>query len=230
MEETLQLAGCLADVERMQDKQELQKLYNTFMHNLEVRHGKVLQELFLEHPELFMLEKRESEVDALRASKEKIKEIHEVLKVCEWVGGWHVRAHVVCMYLQMYCTAHIVQYVYICVCAQYSTYLCVEPIYLLYVHCMYVHTYACYFMNTVEVEVVGTVCAGLLYMGPTSTRHCSPPLEPLHGRVRYDWPTGGCLGQISPSQYCPEWLGMIAVVILLRNSLDNEGIQNLMLR
>ena len=153
----MQLAGCLADVEHMQDKQELQKLYNTFMHNLEVRHGKVLQELFLEHPELFMLEKRESEVDALRASQEKIKEIHEVLKVCERVGGWHVRMLCVCICkcTVLYCTVLCSMCTY--VCAQYSTYLCMEPIYLLYVHCMYVHTYACYFMNTVEVAVVGTV-------------------------------------------------------------------------
>lgn len=143
MEETLQLAGCLADVERMQDKHELQKLYNTFMHNLEVRHGKVLQELFLEHPELFMLEKRESEVDALRASQEKIKEIHEVLKVCEWVGGWHVCAHVVCMYLQMYCT---VQYcavcVHMCVCTvQYN--ICVWSLstYCMYIVCTYIRTH-----------------------------------------------------------------------------------------
>ena len=141
MEETLQLAGCLADVEHMQDKQELQKLYNTFMHNLEVRHGKVLQELFLEHPELFMLEKRESEVDALRASKEKIKEIHEVLKVCEWVGGWHVRAHVVCMYLQMYCTAHIVQYVDIRICVCTVQYVFVCGAYLPTVCTLYVRTY-----------------------------------------------------------------------------------------
>ena len=136
MEETLQLAGCLADAERVQEKLELQKLYNAFMHNLEVRHGKVLQELFLEHPELFMLEKRESEVDALLASQEKIKEIHEVLKVRERVGGWHVCTHVVCMYVCTYCAVCVhmcVQYVRICVWSLHT--------YCMYVVCTYIHTH-----------------------------------------------------------------------------------------
>ena len=156
MEETLQLAGCLADVECMQDKHELQKLYNAFMHNLEVRHGKVLQELFLEHPELFMLEKRESGVDALRASQEKIKEIHEVLKVCERVGGWHVRAHVVCMYLQMSCTVlySIVQYVDICVCT--VQYVLVCGAYLPTVCTWYVRTYVRMLLH----EYSGGGCGG----------------------------------------------------------------------
>lgn len=81
MEEMLQLAGCTADAERVHDKQELQKLYNAFMRGLEVKYGKLLQELFLEQPELFMVEEKGSDVDALRASQEKIKEIHEALKV-----------------------------------------------------------------------------------------------------------------------------------------------------
>ena len=72
----------------MHDRQDLQKMYNTFMRNLEVKYGKLLQEVFLEHPELFVLEERVSDVDALRASQERIKEIHEALKVCVWGGGW----------------------------------------------------------------------------------------------------------------------------------------------
>ena len=86
MEEMLQVAGCTADAEHVHDKHDLQKLYNAFMRGLEVKHGKLLQELFLEHPELFMVEEKGSEVDALRASQEKIKEIHEALKVC-WRKG-----------------------------------------------------------------------------------------------------------------------------------------------
>ena len=108
MEEIFQLAGCTADGERVHDRQDLQKMYNAFMRNLEVKYGKLLQEVFLEHPELFVLEERVSDVDALRASQERIKEIHEALKVCVcvcvcvcvvcvcvcvcvcvwWVGGW----------------------------------------------------------------------------------------------------------------------------------------------
>ena len=82
MEEIFQLAGCTADGERVHDRQDLQKMYNAFMRNLEVKYGKLLQEVFLEHPELFVLEERVSDVDALRASQERIKEIHEALKVC----------------------------------------------------------------------------------------------------------------------------------------------------
>jgi glucocorticoid receptor DNA-binding factor 1 len=79
MEELLTLGSCTSEAERVSDRESLSKVYNAYMRQLDTKYGEKLEELFLEHPELF-LTLSAPDVDPMKESMEKLKKIHEVLK------------------------------------------------------------------------------------------------------------------------------------------------------